>query len=125
MAAGLTTLPGIRRPRGRTRVRARRRPGWIVASLWLTILLGSLVVVTWRQTLGIRMEAAARETQGETAVLEAERIRITRRIEELRSRARVVRVARERLGMHLPTSDEIIFLPAPPADALESRERAP
>jgi hypothetical protein len=35
---------------------------------------------------------------------------LSRQIEELRSRSRVLRVARTRLGMHLPDETEIVFL---------------
>lgn len=113
MAAGLTALPGVRRPRTATRQRAVRRPGWVVATAWLAILLGSLVMVTWRQTRGIGLEDEVREVQGQQAVLETERLELIRRIEVLRSRARVVSVARDSLGMHLPSNDEIVFLSAP------------
>ena len=63
---------------------------------------------------GCALERRAAQTRGASAALtEAERVELVRRIEELRSRARVVRVARERLGMHLPSDDEIVFLPVP------------
>jgi cell division protein FtsL len=78
---------------------------------WLLLLLGSLVVVTWRQTQGLEMERELRALEGERAVLETEQLALSRRVEELRSRSRVLRVARDRLGMHLPEEDEIVFLP--------------
>ena len=88
-----------------------RRPGWTRAVGWLLLILVSLLVVTWRQTRGLAMERELRDLEGERAVAEAEQVELVRRIEELRSRARVVRVARDRLGMHLPTESEIVFLP--------------
>lgn len=88
-----------------------RRPGWLRAGGWLFLLLVSLVVVTWRQTRGLAMERALRELEAERAVAETERVELVRRVEELRSRSRMVRVARERLDMHLPTEAEIVFLP--------------
>lgn len=88
-----------------------RRPGWMRAVGWLLLLLGSLVAVTWRQTRGLAMERELRELESERAVAEAEQVELVRRIEELRSRARILRVARARLGMHLPTEAEIVFLP--------------
>jgi cell division protein FtsL len=58
------------------------------------------------------MERELRALEEERALVEAERLSFNRQIEELGSRTRVMRVARQRLGMHLPEDDEIIFLPA-------------
>lgn len=101
---------GAYRPR-----RPRRLPAWLRALGWLAIVLASLLVVTWRQTQGLELEAQLRALEVSRDLAEAERVDHARQIETLRSRARVVRVARERLGMHLAVGDEIVFLPAPPA----------
>ena len=94
--------------------RPRRRIGrWVRFVGWLALLLSSLVIVTWRQTRGLELEAALRDIETRRALAESERVETVRSIETLRSRARVVRVARERLGMHLAVGDEIVFLPAP------------
>jgi cell division protein FtsL len=77
------------------------------------LLLGSLVLVTWRQTRGRDLEAGLSSIEKRHANAEAERVELVRRIEQLRSRARIVQVARDRLGMHLPTDREIVFLPIP------------
>lgn len=58
------------------------------------------------------MERALRALEAERSLAEADRVANARRIEELGSRARIVRVARDRLGMHLPEDREIVFLPA-------------
>jgi cell division protein FtsL len=95
----------------RGKARSRRRP-WIVVILgWLAVLLSSLSLVTWRQTTGVEMERALGEVRAERGVVEADRLAQARRVDELRSRARIVRVARERLGMHVPDDREVIFLP--------------
>lgn len=88
-------------------------PGWVRVAAWLALLLGSLLLVTWRQTRGLRLEAGLRGVRTQRANAEAERVELVRRIEQLRSRSRIVRVAADRLGMHLPVDDEIVFLPAP------------
>lgn len=100
--------------RARSRPRTGRPRGIVVAVAWLVLLLSSLSFVTWRQPLGVEMERSLRALEADRAVAEADRIAAERRIEELRSRARIVRVARERLGMHLPEDSEIVFLPAGP-----------
>lgn len=92
--------------------RPRRLPTWLRAAGWLTLILASLFVVTWRQTYGLELETALREIETRRELAEAERVEHIRRIETLRSRARVVRVARERLGMRLAIGDEMVFLPA-------------
>lgn len=89
----------------------RGRPGWVGALGWLLLLLGSLSLVTWRQTRGLALERQLRELETERAMREAERVELTREIERLRSRSRIVQVARDRLGMHLPQDSEIVFLP--------------
>lgn len=68
-------------------------------------------LVTWRQTQGVAMEQALREVETDRGIAEAERVAAVRRIEELQSRARILRVAGDRLGMRLPEENEIVFLP--------------
>lgn len=104
-----------RRPRSKG-----KRPGWVRALGWLAMLLASLSLVTWRQTHGLALERELRTLEGRNAGVEAERVELTRRIEQLRSRSRVLQVARDRLGMHLPQDHEIIFLPVSAAPAAES-----
>lgn len=93
--------------------RAARRPGWVRTFGWLLLLLGSLFLVTWRQTRGRQLQQGLGAIEKRHATAEAERVELVRRIEQLRSRARIVKVARERLGMHLPSDREIVFLPLP------------
>lgn len=89
-----------------------RRSGTLRAAGWLVLLLASLLFVTWRQTRGVAMEAALRDLESRTAIARTEQVELVRRIEELRSRSRVLRVARDRLGMRLPEDGEIVYLPA-------------
>lgn len=115
----------FRRRRAATRrLLPRRSPAWIQAAGWLCMILGALLVVTWRQTKGLELEAGLRTLETQRELLEAERMNHLRKIRELQSRARVVQVARDRLGMRLAVGDEIIFLPAtgaaPVAPALET-----
>lgn len=91
---------------------SRPRGGTRKAAGWLVLLLGSLFFVTWRQTRGVELEASLRALESRTAIAETEQVELVRRIEELRSRSRILRVARDRLGMRLPEDGEIVFLPA-------------
>jgi hypothetical protein len=98
--------------RRRVSGRAGERPrGVFAVAGWLALLLAALSLVTWRQTRGVELEAALRALEMERGIAESERVAAARRIEELRSRSRVVAFARDRLGMHLPNEREIVFLP--------------
>jgi cell division protein FtsL len=112
---------GLSAPKRRT----RGRPGWVGAIGWLLLLLVSLSLVTWRQTRGLALEREVRELETAHAMKEAERVELTRRVEELRSRSRIVQVARDRLGMHLPQDSEIVFLPVAGVPRAEPEEEAP
>ncbi len=104
------TIPG--RPRGE-----RRGGGILRVAALLVVLLGGLAVVVGRQTTGVALQREIRELEGERAVSEAARLELETRIQSLQSRARVVRVARERLGMHLPADSEVVLVPLPREEA--------
>lgn len=108
------------RSRRRRRGRGRR---WLKVLGWAALFLGSLLVVTWRQTRGLDLERGLRALESERVIAEAEAVELVRRVEELRSRARIVRVARDRLGMHLPEDEEIVFLPSPVSRVVQGRPR--
>jgi hypothetical protein len=74
-------------------------------------LLASLWLVTWRQSRAFEELAQLDEIRRETSVAEAERVDLERSIQVLESRARVVPEARERLGMHIAASTELVILP--------------
>ena len=82
------------------------RAGFAVVSL-----LGSLVVVTWRQSRAFEELGRLDEVRRLTSVAEAERVELERSIQVLESRGRVVPLARERLGMHTATTAEMVILP--------------
>lgn len=83
-------------------------------ALVIAALLGSLSLVVWRQSRALETLRLVERVHRERAVVEAERTRLARRISELESRSRVARLARERLSMRLPTSEELVILPLEP-----------
>jgi cell division protein FtsL len=97
---------------GRPRVE-RRGGGILRVAVLLALVLGALAVVVGRQTKGVALHREIRELEGERAVAEAARLELQTRIQSLQSRARVVRVARERLRMHLPADSEVVLVPLP------------
>ena len=83
-------------------LRAISAVGALLASLWL---------VTWRQSRAFEELAQLDEIRRQTSVAEAERVDLERSIQVLESRARVVPEARDRLGMHIAASIELVILP--------------
>jgi len=101
-------------PRPRDLRRAQRNRAVLRAVGWLALLLGAMALVVWRQTRGVELQREIRALDGERALADAERLELATRIQALQSRARVVQVARDRLGMHLPADSEVVMVPLPP-----------
>jgi cell division protein FtsL len=91
--------------------RVRRIPDVLRVSMAVVTLLGSLGLVTWRQSRALETLARLDELQLETSLAEAERGQLNGAIQALESRVRVVPAARDRLGMHLAATEEMVFLP--------------
>ncbi|MFQ5537095.1 MAG: hypothetical protein ACE5GJ_06545 [Gemmatimonadota bacterium] len=80
-------------------------------SLAVAVLLASLGLVTWRQSRAFEALARVDSLRHEESLARAELVELERRIQVLESRGRVVPLARERLGMHMPASSELVILP--------------
>ena len=89
----------------------RSHTGTIRLAFAFAALLAALTMVIYRQSRALEVLRAADEMRGARVIAEAERSELTRRIQTLESRTRVVSDARERLGMHVPSADEIVILP--------------
>jgi hypothetical protein len=88
----------------------RSHAGLLRLALAFAALLGSLSLVVWRQSRALELLRELDVLLTDRAIAEAARSELTRRIEYLESRARVVRDA-GRLGLRVPSSDEIVILP--------------
>jgi hypothetical protein len=99
--------------------RARRR-GVLGRAFVVLSVAGALVSVVWRQTEGVARQRELTRIENETSIAEAERVEWANRIQALQTRARITRVAQQRLGLHVARDDEVILL-AVPAAALEVR----
>ncbi len=88
-----------------------RIPRVLRVSVAVVTLLGSLSLVTWRQSRALETLAGLESFQRQTSLAEAERVELVRSIQALESRVRIVPAARERLGMHLAATEEMVFLP--------------
>jgi len=80
------------------------------AAVTLAMLLGSLGLVTWRQSRTLETLAELDQVRGQASVARAQAVELDRDIQVLTSRARVVREARQRLGMHTPDASELEIL---------------
>jgi hypothetical protein len=90
----------------------RSHAGLLRVVLAFAALLGSLSLVVWRQSRALEVLRELDALRTERAIAEATRSELTRAIEYLESRARVVRDA-ARLGLRVPSSEsgEIVILP--------------
>lgn len=73
-------------------------------------LLVSLATVTWRQSRTLEVLAELDEVRWRSATARAEVVELERRIRSLESRARVVSLARDGLGMRMPDASELVIL---------------
>jgi cell division protein FtsL len=95
-----------------------------VALLLLAFVLVSTVVI-WRRTAGIQRARELRDLERARGDLLAERARLERDIRDASSRARLVPLAERRLGMHLPSDSEIVYLVRPRDDRPRRTADAP
>jgi cell division protein FtsL len=104
----------------------RRVPKAVPLAGWLVLLLAAFASVVWRQTHGVALQRELRVVEAEQAITEARRLELVGRVHALESRSRVVRVARDRLGMQLPDDRDIVLIPVPSSGAeTELREELP
>lgn len=80
-----------------------------LVALSVALLLASLSLVTWRQARALEALAVLDGLRSERALVEADIAALEARIQRLESRAHVVPAA-ERLGMHVPTTEEMVDL---------------
>jgi cell division protein FtsL len=92
--------------------RARRRSA-LLRLAWAAGLVVAMGLVVWRQTVGADRMRDLEKVREEIAVAEAERAELQTRMLTLGRRERVVRYARERLGMHVARDEEIVLLAVP------------
>ena len=89
----------------------RSHTGTIRLALSFAALLSALTMVIWRQSQALETLSVLDRVRDDRAIAEAERSELTRKIETLEGRAHVVAAARDRLGMRVPSADEIVILP--------------
>lgn len=97
----------------------RKGSGAIRFGVASALFFASLSLVVWRQSRALEELRGLDEARGTRALLEAERTQLQREIQQLESRTRIVEVAAARLGMRVPSGDEVRFLLEPGYDGGE------
>jgi hypothetical protein len=100
-------------PRGPRRPGSGRGRALLRGAFWVAIVLLPFLLVVQRQTRAVERERELRALEQDLAVAEAERLEQVDEVQRLSTRQRVVRDARDRLGLHLPADHEIVLLPLP------------
>jgi cell division protein FtsL len=80
------------------------------------VLIGFVLLATgviWRRSIGTARAREQQRLEQERAALEAERAKLKADIRDASSRAKLARVAEERLNMHVPNDSQVIFLRRP------------
>jgi hypothetical protein len=91
-----------------------RSQGTLRIAIACAALLSSLSLVVWRQSRALEALRALDAARADHVLLESSRAALTREIEQLESRTRIVETASARLGLHVPSGDEIVILQLPP-----------
>lgn len=90
----------------------RRNAGPAVqVALCAATMLAALSGVAWRQGQALDAFTHLEQVAREASLASTEIAELSRSIQYLESRGRVIAEASERLGMHLPATDEMMFLP--------------
>lgn len=96
-------------------------------SIVALVLLGFVLIaagVIWRRSTGIARARDESRLEQRRAALVAERARLEGDIRDASSRARLARVAEERLKMQIPNDSQVVFVPRmKPLPALNTRAR--
>jgi cell division protein FtsL len=90
----------------------------------VAIILVSFVLVTtgviWRRSVGVAQAGAITRLEQKRADLVAQRAALEGEIRDATSRARLARIAEERLGMRVPSDSQVITLPRPASPRRET-----
>lgn len=90
-----------------------RNKGTLRIALACAAVLGSLSGVVYRQGRAMETLRELDKARNEHVMLESSRATVTRQIQQLESRSRIVATAGEKLGLHVPSGNEIVILQLP------------
>ena len=84
------------------------------AVVTFAVFVGSLGLVPWRQSRAFEAHVELDELRRQVSIAQAERIELERTIQVLVSRAHIVPLAVDRLGMRMPDATEQVILRGEP-----------
>jgi len=93
--------------------RGVRRGRWVVAGVLVGFVIVSAAVVA-RRSYGHREGLELTALQRRKSNLESERVRLEQEIRDASSRARLLPIAEQRLGMRMPSEAQIVVLERKP-----------
>jgi len=93
-------------------MRGRNLVGLLVAGFLLVAL-----AIVWRRTIGIQQSEALTALDARKVQLEGERVRLEGEIRTASSRQRLGPAAETRLGMRIPSDNQVVILPRQARDA--------
>ncbi len=101
----------------------KQREGTLRVALAFAALMGSLTTVIWRQSGALEVLRDLDAAKRERAAVESERSRLSGRIQQLESRARIMTVTQANWGMRVPSSGEefVLLLPQSAAEGESPR----
>ncbi|HYV96649.1 MAG TPA: hypothetical protein VE967_04250 [Gemmatimonadaceae bacterium] len=94
-------------------------------TIFALFLLGFVLVATgviWRRSVGVAQARGIQDLERQRTDLEARRAALEGEIRDATSRARLARIAEDRLGMRVPSDSQVITLPRPAQSAATHRE---
>lgn len=100
-------------PAGDREVRRLRRRRLLSRVAWAAVMVGALASVVWRQVEGGQRQRTVTALRDSLALAEGRRVHWSNEVQRQSARARVVRDAQARLGMHVARDEEIVLLPLP------------
>jgi cell division protein FtsL len=98
-----------------------KNQGTLRIALACAALLCALSMVVYRQSRALEALRALDNARNEHTMLESSRATLSREIQQLESRNRIVATAGATLGLHVPSGSEIVILQLP-SRADEQRE---
>jgi cell division protein FtsL len=86
--------------------------GRTVVALVLAAFVIVALSIVWRRTIGIEQSSRLAKLDAKRNELESERARLESELREASTRQRLGVAAETRLGMHVPTDQQVVILPA-------------
>jgi cell division protein FtsL len=85
--------------------------GRTLVALILAVFVVVALAIVWRRTIGIDQSARLAQLDAKRNTLESDRARLEAEIRQASSRQELGTAVETRLGMHVPTDNQVVILP--------------